>query len=90
MGSFRRLFLMATLPALPPPARRHRRLNWRTAGATYSGQAEYPTAPVGQQLLQDTTCWQGFGSGFNRVSGTGSRRAKMTHKSRQKILKFMF
>ena len=70
---------MATLPALPPPARRHRRLNWRTAGATYSGQAEFPTAPVDQQLLQqDTTCWQGCGS--------GSRRAKMTHKSRKNIL----
>jgi hypothetical protein len=28
---------------------------------------------------------QGCGSGFNRVSGSGSRRAKMTHISRKKI-----
>jgi hypothetical protein len=78
-GFFGRVFLLATLPAQPPPARR--RLNWRTAGATYSGQAESPTAPVDQQQQQDTTCWQGCGS--------GSRKAKMTHKSK-KILKFMF
>jgi hypothetical protein len=26
-----------------------------------------------------------IGSGFNRVSGSGSRRAKMTHKSRKKF-----
>ncbi len=31
-----------------------------------------------------------IGSGFNRVSGSGSRRAKMTHKSRNFFLKFMF
>jgi hypothetical protein len=35
---------------------------------------------------------QGCGSGFNRVSGSGSgsRRAKMTHKSRKFFIKFMF
>ena len=33
---------------------------------------------------------QGFGSGFNQVSGSGSRRAKMTHKSRKKSRHFMF
>jgi hypothetical protein len=32
----------------------------------------------------------GCGSGFNRVSGSRSRRAKMTHKSRKKIRNFMF
>jgi hypothetical protein len=31
-----------------------------------------------------------IGSGFNRVSGSGSRRAKMTHTKVEKILKFMF
>jgi hypothetical protein len=28
-----------------------------------------------------------IGSGFNRVSGSGSRRAKMTHQSRKFLLK---
>jgi hypothetical protein len=31
-----------------------------------------------------------IGSGFDQVSGSGSRRAKMTHKSRQKLRNFMF
>jgi hypothetical protein len=29
-----------------------------------------------------------FGSGFNQLSGSGSRRAKMTHKNRKKFTKF--
>jgi hypothetical protein len=33
---------------------------------------------------------QSCGSGFNRVSGSGSRRAKRTHKSRKFVIKFMF
>jgi hypothetical protein len=31
---------------------------------------------------------QGCGSGFNRVSGSGSRRAKMTHRSRKRNYMF--
>jgi hypothetical protein len=31
-----------------------------------------------------------IGSGFNLVSGSGSRRAKMTHKRRKNFSKFMF
>jgi hypothetical protein len=31
-----------------------------------------------------------IGSGFNQVSGSESRRAKMTHKSRKKLRQFMF
>jgi hypothetical protein len=31
-----------------------------------------------------------MGSGFNRVSGSGSRRAKMTHKSRKNFLSSCF
>jgi hypothetical protein len=30
-----------------------------------------------------------IGSRFNRVSGSGSRRAKMTHKSRKKFSKYI-
>jgi hypothetical protein len=33
---------------------------------------------------------QGFGSGFNHVSRSGSRRIKMTHKNRKKLRNFMF
>jgi hypothetical protein len=32
----------------------------------------------------------GIGSGFNRVSGSGSRRAKMAHKSRKKFYSSSF
>ncbi len=47
-------------------------------------------------LAYDQGCGSGSGfvsgSGFNRVSGSGSgsRRAKMTHKSRNFFEKFMF
>jgi hypothetical protein len=36
--------------------------------------------------------WIRIGSGFNQVSGSGSgfRRAKMTHKNRKKLRNFMF
>ncbi len=45
------------------------------------------TAQLGKSTTEK---YPGCGSGLNRVSGSGSRRAKMTHKSRKKLKNFMF
>jgi hypothetical protein len=40
--------------------------------------------PNPKYLMKYSNSVSPIGSGFNRVSGSGSRRAKMTHKNRRK------
>ncbi len=83
-----KLRLLAGLPACPPPPRRAGlSARWRD-----------------KELGRKHTSKQGFGSGSGldpdsirpmdpdpySESGSGSRRAKMTHKSRKKLRNFMF
>jgi hypothetical protein len=66
--------------ALPHSAGQHGR---------QQGERRHHHPPVpGRRVEGDQR--QGWGSGFNRVSGSGSRRAKMTHKSIKIFYKFMF
>ena len=68
-----------------------RSLSWLTNSAlTYEPKCGGRGRVAGSQLVPGLRIGIRTGSGFNRVSGSGYRRAKMTHRSRIFFFKFMF